>query len=1360
MSQAGRRGRRARRRPWIGPIGLLALLAYLPAVLTAPGVVAADTKQYLYLDPGRYLAGVTSLWDPSMFGGWVTHQTIGYLWPMGPVHWLLSEAGVPVWLAQRLWLGSLLLAGGAGVWWCCRVFGLSRAGATAGAVLYQLSPYALLYAPRTSVLLLPWAGLGWLLGLTVLAARRGGWRYPAAAALVVGTVSGTNATAALLCALAPGLWLGWAVWGSREMTWRRALAAGGRIAVLSIGVSAAWIASILVQAHYGADVLGYSETLEAVSTTSLGSEVLRGLGYWLFYGGDVTGPWNSASIPYLSAPVLIGLGFVLVALAMAAAVLVRWAQRGFVALLVLVGVVVSVGAHPLNHPSLYGRLLTTSTRSTIVLALRSSTRALPIVLLGFALAVAAGVSALAARLPSTSVLAAGAVVGLAVLNLPGLWTGTYVDGLQRRPEDIPASWTAAAAALAQLPAGTRVLELPGAEFAAYRWGTTNDAILPGLTDRPTLTRDLLPLGSPGLMDLAFALDDRFQTGTVESQEIAPVARLLGAGAVVVRGDTAFERYRTPRPEPTEALYASTPPGLGQPTAFGPPAPNPAAVAGLDETSLSDPSIARPVAPVEVVPVTQPAPIVRTRTTEAPVVLSGDGEGIVDAAAAGLVDGSRPVIEAASVTDPARLATLANEPGATLVLTDTNRDRARQWRGSQDTTGFTEDGHDGVLEEDPADVRLPAFPGALPGMATVAEQEGGAIVRATAYGEPNAYRPEDRPIMAVDGDLTTAWRVGDRGEVIGERLRIDLDHPRAVSSLHLVQPLDPSANRWITELDVTTDRGRARVSLDAASRTAAGQTIALPASIAGITSRVELEVAATNVGRLASYAGIGPVGFAEVGVGDLRLEEVVVVPTAVLSAAGAAAAGRELDVVLTRLRHDPRDRWRSDEELALVRRVTLPAARTFRVEGTARLSAAATDAVIAGLVARPVGVTARASSRLAGVPADGGPAAVDGDLTSAWTTAFGSALGAQLDVDLGRPTVLDALDLSVVNDGEHSVPTELVLRDAGGDQRIVAVPTPPKTAPGARPTPVRVSFPPLATARFSMTVATESAVTTVDRRYGDVVTLPVAIAELGLPTVSAPLPATFDTGCRADLLTVDGRPVPLRVHGSTEDLLARRPLPIEPCGPASAGLGLAAGPRLLHAAPGTRTGLDLDRLVLRSAATPAPAAAVGPAPTVSVTGNGRNEITGTVRGDGTRPFWLVLGQGLNAGWRATLDGHDLGAAQSIDGGMNGWLVPAGVLGAGRFRLWWAPQRWVDASLAVAAASTVVALLLLLLPRRRRHRPWGNESAPIRCRTEPQVGVEGGVEAAVELVTLRARPASRGRGARPWSLRPPPGSSPQS
>src|SRR3954468_22887467 len=74
---------------------LLALLAYIPPLLTARGRVAADTKQYLYLDPGRLLSRSVSMWDPHIGMGTVTHQTIGYAFPMGPYYWLLEKAVHP-----------------------------------------------------------------------------------------------------------------------------------------------------------------------------------------------------------------------------------------------------------------------------------------------------------------------------------------------------------------------------------------------------------------------------------------------------------------------------------------------------------------------------------------------------------------------------------------------------------------------------------------------------------------------------------------------------------------------------------------------------------------------------------------------------------------------------------------------------------------------------------------------------------------------------------------------------------------------------------------------------------------------------------------------------------------------------------------------------------------------------------------------------------------------------------------------------------------------------------------------------------------------------------------------------------------
>ena len=95
------------------------------------------------------------------------------------------------------------------------------AAAIAAAIVYQLSPYVLPYVSRTSVMLLPWAGLGWLVGLTVRRAPRAAdGATPALFALVVLTVGAVNATAladdragARAVAGARRLW-------QRTITWR------------------------------------------------------------------------------------------------------------------------------------------------------------------------------------------------------------------------------------------------------------------------------------------------------------------------------------------------------------------------------------------------------------------------------------------------------------------------------------------------------------------------------------------------------------------------------------------------------------------------------------------------------------------------------------------------------------------------------------------------------------------------------------------------------------------------------------------------------------------------------------------------------------------------------------------------------------------------------------------------------------------------------------------------------------------------------------------------------------------------------------------------------------------------------------
>ena len=104
--------------------------------------------------------------------GTVTHQNIGYLFPMGPYYWLMHELGVPAWVSQRLWFGSMLFGAALGVLFLLRTLQRARPGSrSCAACVFMLTPYTLDFASRISVILLPWAGLPWMLALTIRALR-------------------------------------------------------------------------------------------------------------------------------------------------------------------------------------------------------------------------------------------------------------------------------------------------------------------------------------------------------------------------------------------------------------------------------------------------------------------------------------------------------------------------------------------------------------------------------------------------------------------------------------------------------------------------------------------------------------------------------------------------------------------------------------------------------------------------------------------------------------------------------------------------------------------------------------------------------------------------------------------------------------------------------------------------------------------------------------------------------------------------------------------------------------------------------------------------------------------------------------
>jgi arabinofuranan 3-O-arabinosyltransferase len=1413
------------------PALIIALISYVPLLLTAPGWVGADTKQYLYISPDRLLSRAPYLWDMHTGLGGVTHQNIGYLLPQGPWYWVFEHLRVPDWVAQRLWTGTLLFAAGMGVLALLRTFGWRNRPSFLAAVAYQLSPYVLEYVARISAILLPWAGLPWMVVFVVRGLRfqalhvthepegefvdadsagsievpecdefdeefereeghfsrflhgLARWRYPALFALVVALIGGTNATSLIYAGLAPTIWLPFAI-VRREVTFRDALAFVARTLLLTAAVSAWWVSGLASQAAYGLDVLAYSETVKTVASDSQASEVLRGLGNWFFYGRDGISAWIQPSLTYTENLAVLAVSFAVPILSLAAAACLRWVHRAYFVTLVLVGTALSVGVYPYNSPSPAGALFKAfATGSTAGLALRSTPRAVPLVALGFGVLLAAGVESLfhlpwrrlvpsgqagqavRRRLAPSRWVPVGAFVAVLILiaiDMLPLWRGQFVDPNLRRPEKLPAYLTQAAASLNAAPridgSQTRVLELPGADFSDYRWGATLDPPLPGLMNRPYVSRELIPAGTPQSAALVRAIDRRLQEGVYEPSSLPSLARLMGVGDVVLRSDLQYERFRTPQPISTWVQWTQQrPPGLSAPKTFGPPVAETPAIPFVDEISLANPPGAAEPPAMADFSVTDPVPIVRAERASEPLLVAGDSEGLVDASAAGMLDSTGTVRFAASQTT-AKTKAAPVPANADLLLTDSNRKRAERWGTVRENYGYVETATGEPLAKDPNDARLPVFPGETTADQTIAVLGGVADIEASNYGNEVSYAPADRPFYAFDGDPTTAWSVGAFGDPRGQRLRVDL--LKAVTSDHLtlVQPHTVPATRTITKAELTFSGGRGPattvdVDMTPASLTNAGQVASFPSRS---FTRVEFKVIQTSNGTLNSYDGQSGVGLAQLDIPGVTATETLRLPTDLFQAAGTNGTTQPLTIMLTRDRANPQEPFKTDTELSMSREFTLPTTRTFGVGGTARVSATTRDSVLDQLLGRTANaatdssvapgsgvVTATSSSALPGSLDARAPSAIDDNPKTAWTNSFGGNIGAWVQIHSATPTTLSKLNLQIIADGKHSVPTTIELEVDGGKQkRLLHLPAIADQKAADSTVSAPVSFAPVTGTTFRFVIVGERRETTTDYFTHEPLEVPVAIAELGAPGLKvAAANASLPSTCRTDLLKIDGQPVGVQIGGATTAAIARDGLQVQLC---SKPVTLSAGTHTLTTVRGSGTGIDLDRLILSSSAGGSAADPTDPfpgtvrtattsgsdVPAVTVSGEGpvayRLSVSGAVPG---KPFWLVLGQSLSPGWAAKAAGlGNLGKPQLVDGYANGWLITP-KSSTFEVSLDWTPQNRVWIGIGISAVALLICLLMVL----RRE--------PVRLRIAPEADPGPGSEGAPVLVSPLAKDAGK-------------------
>lgn len=1287
------------------------VLAFVPSLLAKPGQLSADTKVYLSVDPGRLLSSASSMWDPSVGAGTVPHQNIGYLFPLGPWYWLFDTIGAPDWIAQRLLWGLLVFAASWGACRLGRLLGWSMTMAAITGFAYGFSPYLLSYLARLSVILLPWAAMPWLIVLTIRLCRRPSWSRAAAFAGVIALIGSVNATSLVLAGLGPVVWLV-AEAATRRATLRSVVDAAARIGILSLGVSAWWIVGLSVQGAFGLPILRFTETYQAISGASTPAEVVRGLGYWFFYGGDRLDHWVGPSSSYTNEGWLILLGFG-IAMFSLLGFLTAFPRRGTFVAMLAVGMVVSVGGAPVDAPTAYGSWFADfASDSTIGGALRSTTRAMPLVVL----ALGAGLGALtdqAARFLQVQRAAASTwarldprlpiVAAIAMLTLQFFpwFIGTMTTDSLLRREVVPGHVDALAEALNMAGDG-RVLIIPGSDFAYPRVGGTIDPILPGLLDRPVLYRELVPQGSEATADLLNAYERRLHDGWAEPEAWPVVARLFDASAIAALNDHQYERFRLARPG---QLWPNLIDVWGTPDHSGPTVADDTIIALVDSITYADPNAVDefPVVAAWTELPGDPAPV-DLRPAAATLLVDGSGDGVVDLAGSGLLTVEQlrelTIRYRASVDDAG--VDLADELDdvSWWVVTDTNRKQGRRWSTIGANLGPIEPAEALVdLVDDPGDQRLDVFGPDIEvpdDRRTVAEHLATIeLVQSSWTGSRIAYTPEDAPFMATDGDLATAWRTAVFDDARGLEMVIKLRKPAMSSFIEVVQPLTGVTDRFITDASITlvSPDGAERsvdVVLDQRSREPSGQRIELPAGPEFTT--VRFSIVNDNLGPLATYAGRPGVGLAELRIGDpadgIVDDRVVRLPVT----GDAPPVDVRLTYVMTRERIDPATQNRFPPEPRLRRLFDTPE-RSFDVRAELRLSPEATDAQIGAVLG--IDQPAEANRRLRGSIAAWAGSAIDGDPATAWLTPIDASRGAHITVPLtgGTPS---GVEFDVRDDPNHSVPVIVSLSD--GMNSVQRALDPNGSGSVSLAWPAELDLRPSV---LTVTIDDIAARSAPEYFSGLPQELPVAITELSvrsdsgdsLIATSIDLTAPLPDQPLTSLVLLDGTALPLCPAGYVGDAISGGEITATACdGPVS----LDRGTHRLDTTSGSTTGVEVDRLVLDSLSTTTPTEAATPVPDIERHGSTSVSVDLPPTNEAT---WLVLQESWNTGWQATLDGHSLGDPVLVDGYANGWLLEPG--DARTVELEWMPQSRVRLGIIVSIVSsaTIVALLALAVWRRR-------------------------------------------------------------
>ena len=174
------------------------------------------------------------------------------------------------------------------------------------------------------------------------------------------------------------------------------------------------------------------------------------------------------------------------------------------------------------------------------------------------------------------------------------------------------------------------------------------------------------------------------------------------------------------------------------------------------------------------------------------------------------------------------------------------------------------------------------------------------------------------------------------------------------------------------------------------------------------------------------------------------------------------------------------------------------------------------------------------------------------------------------------------------------------------------------------------------------------------------------------------------------MSLDGQPVGVSMdEGVYAALRAGQSVDRPLCDPGTFVLGAGQHGLSTRNTPG----MQVDAVVLFS---PDALPTAAPPPAVQVTRT-RLDRVATVQPcpDGC---WLVLGEGLNSGWTASVDGVPLGEPTQVSGGMNGWRLPPSTTPT-EVRMHWGAQTPVTIGVLISAVAMLLCVGLALRVRRR-------------------------------------------------------------